>query len=175
MLTKNFWQLASQLLGRYNNGSKSISLINTAGTTASEIPFSSTSKPYTMLGSVCLPQITNYGGAQGVYYGRGRTPATMNDYKMEDPILDGTLGVSEGGTGALNIAVNADHLRISGVHQLTNQTDEDIYIWEVGLHILFAMGGKAYMLEHTVLEEPIVVPAGNTISTEYVIKFPYGN
>jgi hypothetical protein len=60
------------------------------------------------------------------------------------------------------------------VHQLTNKTDEDIYIWEVGLHILFATGGKAYMLEHTVLEEPIVVPAGNTISTEYVIKFPYG-
>lgn len=175
MLTKNFWQLASQLLGRYNGNTRQVPLINTAGTTASETPFSSTSKPYSMLGSVCLPQVTNYGVAHGVYYGKGRTPATMNDYKMEDPILDGTLGVSEGGTGALNIAVNADHLRISGVHQLTNQTDEDIYIWEVGLHILFAMGGKAYMLEHTVLEEPIVVPAGNTISTEYVIKFPYGD
>jgi hypothetical protein len=174
MLTKNFWSLASQLLGRYNNSSKSVVLTNTSGGTASETPYSSTAKPYTVLGSVCLPKVTNYGNSHGVFYGRGRTPATMDDYTMEDPILDGSITTSEGGPGALTVALNEDHLRISGVHQLTNNTAEDIYIWEVGLHILFATGGKAYMLEHTVLEEPIVVPAGNTISTEYVIKFPYG-
>lgn len=174
MLTKNFWTVASQLLGRYNGSTKSVLLTPTSGGATSETAFGSASKPYTMLGSVCLPQVTNYGSAHGVYFGRGRTPATMDDYTMEDPIIDGTLDVSAGGPGALTVALNEDHLRISGVHQLTNKTDEDIYIWEIGLHILFSQGGFSYMLEHTVLEEPIIVPAGNTISTEYVIKFPYG-
>ncbi|MBQ1255643.1 MAG: hypothetical protein IIX91_07630, partial [Clostridia bacterium] len=59
-------------------------------------------------------------------------------------------------------------------HQVTNNTDEEITVSEIGCFGVLANGGKVCMLDRTVLEEPIVIPPKETVSLEYVIKFPYG-
>ena len=71
--------------------------------------------------------------------------------------------------------LNGDHVRISATHQVTNNTDADIAVSEIGCFGNLSASGKPFLLDHTVLETPVVVPAGKTVTMEYVIKFPYGN
>jgi hypothetical protein len=70
--------------------------------------------------------------------------------------------------------VEADCVRISVPHSVTNLTSQDITISEIGC-LGQIESGNSFLLDHTVLETPVVVPAGKTIALEYAIKFPFGN
>ena len=71
-------------------------------------------------------------------------------------------------------AEGPDHYRFSAVHQVTNNTDEEIAISEIGCFGSITNGGKVLMLDRTVLKTPVVIPPRETVPLEYVIKFPYG-
>jgi hypothetical protein len=93
---------------------------------------------------------------------------------MEAPITDGSLS-TKSGSASLVTSVEADCVRISVPHSVTNLTSQDITISEIGCLGQIESDGNSFLLDHTVLETPVVVPAGKTIALEYVIKFPFGN
>lgn len=176
MLTKNFWSIFSAVMSRYEANSYYAPVVYADGTEGSEPLLTSSSKPSTVLGAMVLPRSdSNYGSSIGTWYGRGTTPATVDDYALEAPITDDSLTGTCGGISALLKTAGADHYRISITHQVTNTTAQEITISEVGCFGQLSSGGKAVLLDHTVLETPITIPAKETISLEYVIKFPYGN
>lgn len=173
MLTRNYWQFFNSMMGRLNGSSPTLTLTLPDGTTLSDTVFGATAKPFTLLGAICMPYSnTNYGKSYGTWYGKGRTPATIEDYKLEEPITDGSITIT-GGKNAYTTAINGDHVCVAAAHLVTNNTGADITVTEIGSFGCFTSGGKPIMMDHTVLETPIIIPARNTITIEYVIKFPF--
>ncbi len=177
MLTKNFWRIFGAIMPRLNGNTYSAKVVHPSGSTTTETMFSSSIKPYTLLGAMTVPQNgALYGGTTiGTWYGRGTTPATADDYTLEDPIKTGDVTGVCGGDTALVRAEGPDHYRISVTHQITNNKDETVTISEIGCFGALASGAKVCLLDRTVPETPIVIPPQETVPVEYVIKFPYGN
>lgn len=177
MLTRNYWQIFSAIMSRSGGNTYSATVKAVDGSTITETMFSSAAKPYTILGAIAAPKANSLygGGTTGTWYGKGTTPATIDDFALEDPITDGSLSIACGETSALARAEGPDHYRISAAHQVTNNTDEEITVSEIGCFGALTNGGKVCLLDRTVLETPITIPPKETVSVEYVIKFPYGN
>ena len=178
MLTNNYWKLFGATMGKIAGSTENITLIGSDGFPCAGYA-TSTSEPYILLGGISLSYSANYGSFYGVFRGRGTTPPTINDYKMEDPITDGSLA-TVGSIDSLVKTDNGDHYRISALHQVANNTNNDITITEAGIFGNWTSGGKIFLLDHTILdhtilETPVVIPARKTVPIEYAIKFPYGD
>jgi hypothetical protein len=104
----------------------------------------------------------------GVYYilGRGTTPATVDDYNLEDMITSGL---------SCAWVIDEDEDK-DAIHKLTltNTSNDDITIGEIGIAGNVNVAGNWYLalLERTVLDKPITVPAGGFGQIEYAIKLP---
>jgi hypothetical protein len=100
--------------------------------------------------------------------GRGTTPATLDDYALENMIRSGL-------TCTVSTAVDEDNDAVYKL-TLTNTSSEDITIGEVGIHCQCYWGNNssAYtcwaLLERTVLDTPITIPAGGLGVIDYTIK-----
>lgn len=104
-----------------------------------------------------------------IVLGRGRTPATVNDYKLENMI---TSGLSA--TVSNSVDENGD---CTQKLVITNTSSGDITIGEIGLSAPFYRStissdrGMALM-DRTVLDEPVTIPAGGIGMIDYTIKIP---
>ena len=176
MLTRNFYRVLGGMCGRARGNSMNVTLTFPDGTTDTDTMFSNSADPFAVLGVITFPYAdSQYGGTvSGTWYGKGGASATLDDYKLEAPVNDNSLTVVCGGLNSLVKTEAADHYRISTVHQVTNNTDKTIEIREVGCFGQLESTSKAFLLDRTVLEEPLVIPPKETVTTEYVIKFPYG-
>lgn len=97
----------------------------------------------------------------GVYFGTGATPATLADYKLESPIESG-LTITNPSYYSFNDD-GAGKWTFSASYVLTNTTEAEMNIYEIG--IVTPIGQKSslfypVLMEHTVLAEPITIPAG---------------
>lgn len=115
----------------------------------------------------------------GVYFGAGSTPATKEDYCLEAPITSGltitnpsALTWENGGNGKYTVA--ADYL-------VRNTTESDINIGEIGVFVSAhynsytnlgnSTENNVLLMERTVLETPVTIPAGEARLIEYKITF----
>lgn len=104
---------------------------------------------------------------RGVCFGNGNTPATENDYCMAGELLV-TYGYSQN--------VEKSKSRITYVYTITNNESEPFTICEVGLITYtqrvktgFGAYQRAILLDRTVLESPITIPAGGVGQVTYTI------
>ena len=115
----------------------------------------------------------------GVSFGTGTTPADISDYYLES-ILD-----SEKISVATPSAVSFSQFDIYEEHSvtfgITNKTAEAITISEVGLaavpHHSSSNTGvrKCVLVDRTVLDTPVTIPAGQSKQITYTIRFNYGD
>lgn len=176
MLTRNYWRFFSAMMARLTGVTYSVTVTLPDGTTITDGLLTTSSRPYNVLGTIAAPYSdATYGKTiPGTWYGKGTTPAALDDYTLEAPITDGSITAICGGNSNLVRAEGPDHYRFSAVHQVTNNTDEEIAISEIGCFGSITNGGKVLMLDRTVLKTPVVIPPRETVPLEYVIKFPYG-
>lgn len=104
---------------------------------------------------------------QGIIFGSGSTPATVDDYKLEAMI---TAGLSW--NMSKSITPENDP---SWLITLTNTSDEDFTIGEVGIlagAFTAANSGSPsiVLMERSVLENPITIPSGGVGQVEYAIR-----
>ena len=174
MLTRNFWKVFAPLVGRFQAGSTEVSVKLINGNNLSATVYGASNMPYTLLSAMSIPwNNAEIGNWFGTWYGTGTTPATMDDYKLANPITDTSI-TGRSGSKAMVITLDADGVRYSAPHSLTNTTSNDIVIGEIGCFGQVDGSKSSFLLDRTVLETPVVVPAGKTVAMEYVIKFPYG-
>ena len=162
MLTKNFYALMRTALGK--TSSDVISTSNTTATTT----MSSNSSWYGVFGGMCIYNSTS--GSQYVLFGNGTTPATVNDYKLESPISSG--------------------ITVANPSSTTNEQTDDYILWTVTFGVKASVEttiseigliSRAYMpsgytevlVDRTVLETPITIPAGQSKQITYTIRFNY--
>ena len=179
MLTKNFYAVLAGLLRRRDALTYSVSIVNCTGTTQTTDSFFTQTVPYSLLGAITNGKSwkdgSKHGNWYGTFFGTGRTPATVDDYVLESPITSTEITHSSPGTTGLHVSLNADHMLLSATHKVTNNTAQDLEIYEIGLYGCLTSGSDLpFLLDHTVLDEPIIVPAGQTVPIDYEIKFPYG-
>lgn len=120
-------------------------------------------------GSNQVPKESDY----GVYFGSGATPPTREDFKLENPITSGLTITNPsslvwGGDGNGNYSIAADFV-------LRNTTDAEIVVREVGFVSAIVKSHDAdfypFLMERTVLETPVTIPAGEARLIEYKFTF----
>ena len=112
-----------------------------------------------------------YFSTYGFCLGRGSTPATKEDYKLEDMITSGLSRI------AFSTATNwyDDGAEKIWSYTMQNTSDADITICEIGKIGRFYSGGKNYhvLVDRTVLNTPITIPAGETKVLSHSIRINY--
>ena len=108
-------------------------------------------------------------GLFGVVFGSGTTKPTIDDIDLENRITAG-LSVTCGG---LNLGKVADGQYCAWAsYTVTNTSEEEITISEIGvLTCYFNSGHYPILMERTVLDEPITIPAGEQKIITYKINF----
>lgn len=118
--------------------------------------------------------ITSYEGNGGVIFGDGNTLPTRDDYRLSGNVISTVTGTATGG-----FTTDADGVTGTYTYTLTNTGSADITIAEVGLitggHSTSSRTGPYYklLMERTVLDSPVTIPAGGVGQITYTIRMNY--
>ena len=162
MLTKNFYALMRTALG------KTSSTVTSIENTTVTVSMSSTNW-YGVFGNMNSYEESGY---QYVRFGSGTTPATVNDYTLESQI-------------------NSD-ITVANPNKVTTEQTDSYILWtvtfgvkasvettisEIGLiaKAYLSSGPVSTLVDRTVLDEPITIPAGQSKQITYTIRFNYGD
>lgn len=114
-------------------------------------------------------------GYGSVFFGDGDTPPTANDYKLSGyTFTSSDITV----TPTVTTTVDDECVTTTGVYNITNITDKEITIREVCARARCLQGASSsnyqqFMLERTVLDSPVTIPAGGIGQVTYTIRFKY--
>jgi hypothetical protein len=116
---------------------------------------------YTNL-SNAMRNITNVTTGAGIVFGDGTSEPSLDDYMLK--------GNYFAGTGNVDFSYSFDDTGITytAVCTLTNNTSEDFTVSEVGVQS--GNSPTTVLIERTLLDEPITIPAGGIGVVTYTIK-----
>ena len=168
MLTKNFY---AYMRGHMEAGS---ALFTLTDGTAEWCNFVNTVPPFVAMKSWAIKD-----DAYGVSFGTGTTPADASNYKLES-ILN-TTQISVANPSAVSYSQFDTHDEHSVTFGVTNKTAEAITISEIGLTAIPYKGSSSSgitnyaLVDRTVLDTPVTIPAGQSKQITYTIRFNYGD
>ncbi len=110
---------------------------------------------------------TGLTGNGGVIFGSGNEPESLDDYKLSGDILS-TFTHSY----ALTNERDETGATLTGLFTLTNTSDSDITVGEVGL-ITKKIGSSTVLIHRSALESPVTIPAGGVGQVTYTIRMNY--
>lgn len=169
MFVKNFYRIMARNYFAYNN-QNAINIQVADGGSMSPMnivcdTFSYNSAKYPYLGTV----VKSYSGGGGILFGNGNTPVTVDDYKLSGDVISTITA-----TVAVTWDYTDDGCSGTAVCTLTNTGSSAITIAEVGLFAGFTSNNNMNVLiERTLLDEPITIPAGGIGKVTYTITFAY--
>lgn len=112
----------------------------------------------------------------GIHIGAGTKEESENDYSLDNKI---TSGISAS-TPATSMGIDNDGNPFKKIlFTLTNTTNNDILVSEIGYFQNFAVSNalnqiantfRAFMIDRTVLDNPVTVPANGSAVIEYTLK-----
>ena len=111
---------------------------------------------------------------KGVSFGTGTTPATASDYSLESML--GSTQISVATPSSVSFSKVDTYEEYSVTFGVTNKTSNDITISEVGLTAMPASAGGSMcyvLVDRTVLDTPVTIPAGQSKQITYTIRFNY--
>ena len=171
MLTKNFYSFMGSALSGSSTSARFI-LVDGSGYTA---PITTSDSPPFSAMNIWSYSVEK----KGVSFGTGTTPATASDYVLES-ILDNTkINVSV--PSAVSYSRGDTYDEYSVTFGVTNKTAEAITISEIGLTAMPYKGSSSSgttnyaLVDRTVLDAPITIPAGQSKQITYTIRFNYGD
>ena len=165
MLTKNFYSFMRLVFQKatstFTLTDGSVSTISS--TTNSQPPFE------------IMKNWANAVNATGVSFGTGTTPATASDYFLESILGNNKINVST--PSSISFSRYDTYEEYTVTFGVTNKTAEAITISEVGLTAVpYSYSTASYALvDRTVLDAPVTIPAGQSKQITYTIRFNYGD
>lgn len=167
MLTKNFYAAMMALLGK----TQSTALNKTGENINLGFPTNANNNygifPY-------MFQYDNEAAYQYVEFGKGTTPAATGDYKLEDKI---TSGITVTNPSAVTTEQTDSYIFWTVTFGVMASTETTIS--EIGLtsKITYSTGLNpvAILVDRTVLDTPVTIPAGQSKQITYTIRFNYGD
>ena len=163
MLTKNFYSYMRAALQKtsatFTLWSGSTNAVSYASSN-SIVPFEA------------LKTWANTASSYGVSFGTGTTPAAASDYCLESILGSTQISVSVPSAVSYSRGDTFDEYSVS--FGVTNITDEAITISEVGL-IATPSSSNYVLVDRTLLDVPVTIPAHETKHIAYTIRFNYGD
>ena len=105
---------------------------------------------------------------QGVLFGTGDTPASLDDYKLAGDIIQ-NIAASISKTYSYSEAQPS----LKAVYTITNNNAAAITIKEVALNVRYTYNSNGSVsgcvIDRTVLDTPVTIPAGGVGQVEYTI------
>ena len=164
MLTKNFY---SFMRCEFQNTASTFTA--TDGTTHKDIGFKTSDPPF-----IAMKTWAHKASAYGLSFGTGTTPATASDYVLESILDDNKINVST--PSSISFSRYDTYEEYTVTFGVTNKTGDAITISEAGLTIYNTNTPYPYVLvDRTVLDTPITIPAGQSKQIAYTIRFNYGD
>lgn len=110
--------------------------------------------------------------SQNVDFGIGTTPATVNDYKLENKIV---TGIKVAYPSSVTTEQTDSHILWTVTFGVTASVE--VTISEIGLKSRAVTGdggsSSTVLVDRTVLDTPITIPAGQSKQITYTIRFNY--
>lgn len=170
MLTKNFYQaLNTALLNKTAIVTTSAGAVETFNRGAVI-----TSNQWNLFNAMTYRSTNSPESFPGVFFGTDATPATASDYDLGSIIPSSNMSVIVPTEVSFNVTNEyQEYTATYGVH---NKTEEAISITEIGLFTGFGSDGSLYrcLVDRTVLDAPVTIPAGQSKQITYTIRFNYG-
>lgn len=111
-----------------------------------------------------------------IVFGTGTTPPTRDDYALSGTNITSSLSRQD---ETISKETLANGVKVIHSMFIKNTSSEPVTIGEVAWRQSFLYtSNNAYsgiLLDRTVLQEPITIPAGEVGQINYSIFFPYGN
>ena len=164
MLTKNFYSFMRAALQK----TSATFTLRSGSTNAFSYVSSNSTAPFEAL-EIWGDGQTN---VKGVSFGIGTTPATTSDYCLESILGSTQISVSVPSAVSYSRGDAFDEYSVS--FGVTNITAEAITISEVGL-IATPSSANYVLVDRTVLDTPVTIPAGQSKQITYTIRFNYGD
>lgn len=173
MTTKNFINFMRTIFAAHGSGSgyaTKYEIKNVSGTVnyiGTRIAFPS---------SLSYDLQINSNNSSGIWLGNGTTQPTADDYTIESRI---TSGISLNGTTFKNSYDENDNLQKEILLNLHNSSNASITISEIALmeplYYVTSVNGvpsltNVYCLDRTLLDVPVVIPAGDDALIKYILK-----
>ena len=117
-----------------------------------------------------LNKWANNSVSPGVQFGTGTTPATASDYFLQSILTPSQIDVSTPSAVSYSRGDTFDEYSVS--FGVTNKTADAITISEVGL-IVCPYANNYVLVDRTLLDEPVTIPAGQSKQITYTIRFNY--
>ena len=105
----------------------------------------------------------------GVCFGTGTAAATEDDYTITQKVLNSGSGL------AVTMNVVQDGSTYTGTYTIVNSSSAAVTIAEVALFGTCPYSGSTayhYLVDRTLLEEPLTIPAGGVGKVVYTITIP---
>ena len=106
----------------------------------------------------------------GVLFGTGDTPASLDDYKLAGDVIQ-NINASVYKTYSYSEAQPS----LKALYTITNNNEATITIKEVALNLQFdytsSGSSTGCVIDRTVLDTPVTIPAGGVGQVEYTITF----
>lgn len=167
MLTKNFY---AYIRADFSEKTTEATFTKTDGTT-STVSLSSDYPPFKVMNKWAKSTT-----GTGVSFGTGTTPATASDYFLESILTDTQINVST--PSSISFSRYDAYEEYTVTFGVTNKTADAITISEMGLTAMPCSpnsGSNYYALvDRTVLDAPVTIPAGQSKQITYTIRFNYG-
>ena len=173
MLTKNYYRLIGSAMNTNNYLSTYTYVNGTVGRFMATYNTDITVQSYKNgLGFANTTTLINTGldktaRPNGVSFGNGTAAPTLDDYYLSGSIITGI-------TADCNRSVvnNDDDHSVTTLYTITNHNSESVTINEIG-YFYYPNVDNSIMLDHTVLETPLTIPAGGVGQVTYTIRFNY--
>ena len=102
----------------------------------------------------------------GVVFGDGDTPATAEDYKLAGNIITGITANAN-----LTRSINNGVAQIVAIYTIT--ASSEVTIKEIAAFTTSGSSSSYYIVDRTVLDTPVTIPAGGVGQVVYTITFNY--
>ena len=173
MITKNWYKLLTTLLMCGKGVSWDVGILDADGVSRPHYFNSSNTLFYEFYRfEKSLTGIKSDYNNSGVIFGTGNAPVTLDDYKLSGDIittLSGRCTISRG--------VDANGAYITALYTLNNDGNNDVTVSEIAT-LAYAWTTNSSnkccpMIDRTVLDTPVTIPAGGIGQVVYTITFNY--
>lgn len=109
-------------------------------------------------------------GSSGVVFGDGNTPPSIDDY-----CLSGNVFSNLSSSASSTLTQDDSGFILKTVYSLTNLSDSTFTVSEIGLfnHCVIVGSYRNVLIERTVLDTPVPIPAGGVGQVTYTIRMNY--
>ena len=107
-------------------------------------------------------------GTYGIRMGSGTRAPALTDINLESPIVSGLSIINN---PVLSRVAFSDHVEYPISFVVRNKTSEDITVSELGMFIRADNSNAGILLDRTVLDVPVVIPAGERRMITYTFVF----